>query len=97
MLVTCHMVAVTFLCISTKLALRIRMSWRLLCIIFVQDLRGYIFKISNLNLICAVRTGAATFIEVGRLTLVEVVAAVRVKGAGVLERQEFHHLPHDHA
>lgn len=38
----------------------------------------------KLTLFSAIRTGPATFIEVCCLTLVEVVAAVGVEGAGVL-------------
>ena len=41
----------------------------------------------GLYLSSAIRTGPATFIEVCCLTLVEVVAAVGVEGAGVLEQQ----------
>lgn len=45
---------------------------------------GVTFLLVKLALISAIRTGPATFIEVGCLTLVEVVAAVRVEGASVL-------------
>ena len=41
----------------------------------------------KIYLFSAIRTGPATFIEVCCLTLVEVVAAVGVEGAGVPEQQ----------
>ena len=62
----------------------------------LSDSRGRMRWKGGLYWISAIRTGPATFIEVCCLTLVEVVAAVGVEGAGVLEQQGWHchHLPH---